>query len=139
MSTTEHEKAVAMREAIEIVEEAYEFMLAYAAQGRKREAEGEGEGVSKIRDYLNRFADALDQMAEVAPDIVPGPSGAAFRDRFVADLAVVQSVIALLRDQTSISSDMVDNTNGLIAMRIFLTDLFFIDQVVLPPRTAAPA
>ena len=132
MTTTEHEKAVAMREAIEIVEEAYEFMLAYAAQGRKSEAKEEG--VSKIRDYLNRFSEALDRMAEVAPDIVPGSSGAAFRDRFVSDLTVVRSVIALLLDRPSISSDMVDNTNGLIAMRIFLTDLFFIDQAVLPPR-----
>ena len=132
MTTTEHERAVAMREAIEIVEEAYEFMLAYAAQGRKSEAKEEG--VSKIRDYLNRFNEALDRMADVAPDIVPGSSGAAFRDRFVADLAVVRSVIALLLERPSISSDMVDNTNGLIAMRIFLTDLFFIDQAVLPPR-----
>ena len=132
MTTTEHEKAVAMREAIEIVEEAYEFMLAYAAQGRKSEAKEEG--VSKIRDYLNRFSEALDGMAEVAPDIVPTASGAAFRDRFIADLAVVRSVISLLLDRPSISSDMVDNTNGLIAMRIFLTDLFFIDQAVLPPR-----
>ena len=49
-------------------------------------------------------------------------------------LAVVQSVIALLLEQPSISSDMVDNTNGLIAMRILLTDLFLIDQAVLPPR-----
>ncbi len=132
MSTIEHKKAVAMREAIEIVEEAYEFMLAYAAQGRKREAQEEG--VSKIRDYLNRFADALNRMTDIAPDIVPGASGAAFRERFVADLAVVRSVIALLLERPSISSDMVDNTNGLIAMRIFLTDLFFIDQAVLPPR-----
>ena len=137
MSTTDIAKAVAMREAIDMIEEAYEFMLAYAAQGRKREAKEEG--VSKIRDYLNRFADALDQMGEIAPDIAPGASGVAFRDRFVADLAVVRSVIALLQERPSISSDMVDNTNGLIAMRIFLTDLFFIDQAVLPPRSVAPA
>ena len=128
----DQDAAVRMRNAIDVVEEAYEFMLAYAAQGRKREAQEEG--VSKIRDYLSRFADALDRMAEVAPDIAPGTSGAAFRDRFVADLAVVRSVIALLLEQPSVSSDMVDNTNGLIAMRIFLTDLFFIDQAVLPPR-----
>lgn len=137
MSKTDHGKAdlgraVAMREAIEIVEEAYEFMLAYAAQGRKNEAKEEG--VSKIRDYLTRFAGALDQMHGIAPDVVPGAAGAAFRDRFVDDLSVVRSVIALLLDRPSISSDMVDNTNGLIAMRMFLSDLFFIDQAVLPPR-----
>lgn len=46
----------------------------------------------------------------------------------------MRSVIAVLLDKPSISSDMVDNTNGLIAVRSFLTDLFFIDQAVLPPR-----
>ena len=134
MGTTDHTGAVAMRDAIEIIEEAYEFMLAYAAQGRKREAKDEG--MSKIRDYLTRFADALERMDGIAADIVPGAAGTAFRDRFVADLAVVRSVIALLLEKPSISSDMVDNTNGLIAMRTFLTDLFFIDQAVLPPRDA---
>ena len=50
------------------------------------------------------------------------------------ELLVVISIIALLIAQPSISSDMVDNTNGLIAMRALLTDIFFIDQVALPPR-----
>ena len=122
-----------MREAIEIVEEAYEFMLAYAAQGRKSEAKEEG--VSKIRDYLNRFSGSVGTHGGGRTrHRGRHASGAAFRDRFVSDLAVVRSVIALLLDRPSISSDMVDNTNGLIAMRIFLTDLFFIDQAVLPPR-----
>ena len=126
------DQAVAMRDAFDRIEESYEFMLAYAAQGRKNEAKEEG--VSKIRDYLTRFAGALDRMHGIAPDVVPGKAGAAFRDRFVDDLSVVRSVIALLLERPSISSDMVDNTNGLIAMRMFLSDLFFIDQTVLPPR-----
>ena len=128
----EHRHAVAMRDAIDAVEESYEFMLAYAAQGRKREAEDEG--VSKIRDYLDRFAAALDAMEAAAPHALAGPAAAAFRDRFLSDLAVMRSVVAVLLNKPSISSDMVDNTNGLIAVRAFLTDLFFIDQAMLPPR-----
>ncbi|MDH3230130.1 MAG: hypothetical protein OEN55_10085 [Alphaproteobacteria bacterium] len=124
--------AVALRDAIDAVEEAYEFMLAYAAQGRKREAQDEG--ASKIRDYLNRFASALGAMEEAAPDALSGAAAEPFRDRFLADMAVMRSVIAVLLEQPSISSDMVDNTNGLIAVRSFLTDLFFIDQAMLPPR-----
>ncbi|UCH74837.1 MAG: hypothetical protein JSU82_03005 [Rhodospirillales bacterium] len=131
-TSAEHRHAVALRDTIDTVEESYEFMLAYAAQGRKREAEDEG--VSKIRDYLNRFAAALEAMENAAPSALAGPAAGPFRDRFLADLAVMRSVIAVLLSQPSISSDMVDNTNGLIAVRSFLTDLFFIDQAMLPPR-----
>ena len=60
----DHQAAVAMREAIDVVEESYEFMLAYAAQGRKREPEDES--VSRIRHYLTRFAGALDQALQEA-------------------------------------------------------------------------
>lgn len=50
--------AVDVREAIDTIEEAYEFMLAYAAQGRQREPDTEG--ASQIRSFLERFARALD-------------------------------------------------------------------------------
>lgn len=130
--TIDHDAAVVVRQAIEVVEEAYEFMLAYAAQGRKRE--GEAEGVSKIRQYLTRLAGALDDMREAAPAVLTSEASQPFRDRFLDDIAVTRSVVALLLERPSITSDMVDNTNGLIAVRAFLTDLFFIDQTVLPPR-----
>ena len=130
--STEHRRAVAIRDAIDTVEEAYEFMLAYAAQGRKQE--GQEEGTSKIRDYLNRFAAALESMEKAVPDALGGTAAAPFRQRLLADMAVMRSVIAILLEKPSISSDMVDNTNGLIAVRSFLTDLFFVDQAMLPPR-----
>ncbi len=128
----DHDTAVAMRNAIDVVEEAYEFMLAYAAQGRKREAEEEG--VSKIRQYLNRLAGALDEMGDAAPGLFTSDASQPFQYRFLDDIAVTRSVVALLLEKPSITSDMIDNTNGLIAVRAFLTDLFFIDQTVLPPR-----
>jgi hypothetical protein len=126
------QNAIAMRQAIDQIEEAYEFMLAYAAQGKKREEEGED--ISKIRQYLSRFARSLESMRGVAPTLLPSPASAPFRDRVLADLAVTVSVLALLLEQRSITSDLVDNTNGLIAMCSLRTDLFFIDQAVLPPR-----
>ncbi|MGI9492387.1 MAG: hypothetical protein ACR2QF_08320 [Geminicoccaceae bacterium] len=128
----DQDSAVRMRNAIEVVEDAYEFMLAYAAQGRKREAEDEG--ISRIRQYLTRFADALDELRDTAPACLATEAGRAFRERFLDDAAVTRSVIALLLEQPSITSDMIDNTNGLIAVRALLTDLFFMDQAVLPTR-----
>jgi acyl-CoA reductase-like NAD-dependent aldehyde dehydrogenase len=128
----DHQAVVAMREAIDVVEESYEFMLAYAAQGRKREPEDES--VSRIRHYLTRFSGALDQMEEAVPAILTTDTGQPFRDRFQGDIAVARSVLALLLEQPSITSDMIDNTNGLIAIRAFMTDLFFVDQAILPAR-----
>jgi hypothetical protein len=131
-ATPNHDATIAMRDAIEVVEESYEFMLAYAAQGRKREPEDES--VSRIRQYLTRFAGALGQMQEAVPAILPTDAGQPFRNRFLDDIGVTRSVLALLLEQPSITSDMIDNTNGLIAIRAFMTDLFFIDQVILPAR-----
>jgi len=127
------EQAAAMRNAFDAIEEAYEFMLAYAAQGRKRES-AEASSESQIRHYLKRFAAALDDLETAADAGLGGAEGEAFVGRFLSDIAVMRSVIRLLMAQPSISSDMVDNTNGLVAVRAFLTDIFFIDQAVLPPR-----
>jgi hypothetical protein len=126
-------QAAAMRDAFDRIEEAYEFMLAYAAQGRKRETQ-EGGGESRIREYLKRFQSALDDLEQQPLDDLSRTEAKPFADRFHGDLATVRSVIAILLSRHSISSEMIDNTNGLIAVRALLTDIFFIDQVVLPPR-----
>ena len=107
-------------------------MLAFAAQGRKREADDKG--ISRIRQYLTRFIEALDDMRDAAPACLGTDAGRVFGERFLDDVAVTRSVIALLLEQPSITSDMIDNTNGLIAVRALLTDLFFMDQAVLPTR-----
>ena len=127
------QQAVRMREAFDRIEESYEFMLAYAAQGRRSEVAETG-GESQIRQYLKRFEAAL---ADLGAELDSGfgvADGAVFVDRAKQDVAVARSVIGLLLGQPSISSDMIDNTNGLIAMRALLTDIFFMDQVALPPR-----
>lgn len=127
------EQAAAMRAAFDIIEESYEFMLAYAAQGRKHE-HSEGGGESQIRTHLKRMEAALADCEAAIGDGLGGTEGAAFSERFRENVAVSRSIIGILQARPSVSSEMVDNTNGLISMRAFLTDLFFIDQVVLPPR-----
>jgi len=127
------EQAAAMRAAFDIVEESYEFMLAYAAQGRKHE-QVEGGGESQIRTHLRRMEAALAECEAAIGDGLGGAAGAAFSARFRDNLAVTRSVIGLLQAQPSVTSEMVDNTNGLISIRAFLTDVFFIDQAVLPKR-----
>ena len=111
-----------------VIEECYEFMLAYAAQGVSGEQGGLG---SQIRDCLARASAALSGLIGIAAD---GPVQAFLKvlDRDAGDsLAAVNLVLA----QPAISSQLVDNLNASIHLRALLTDLFLLDEV-LKPRIA---
>ena len=126
--------AARMRNAFDIIEEAYEFMLAYAAQGRKSE-ESKSSGPSQIRQFLLRFRTATQELVDMMEDLKDDDDvGAEFLRRWLDDARCIRSVIGLLLAQPSINSEMIDNTNGLLVMRSFLTDIFFADQVMLPGR-----
>ena len=83
---------------------------------------------------VNRFAEALGEVYTALGAGLGVDTSVAFKDRVRNDTATARAVIGLLLVQSSNSLDMTDNTNELIALRSFLTDLFFIDQSVLPPR-----
>ena len=119
-----------IRKNIELVEEAYEFMLAYAAQGRADE--GAGPDGAHIRTFLKQFSDATDRIIEDF-DKLSEPNGAmeTFIKSEESDAKTVKSVMAIMLQKENISSEMVDNANGLITVRSYLTALFFIDKAVL--------
>ena len=123
--------STAIRENIDAIEEAYEFMLAYAAQGRVEE--GAGPEGAHIRNFLERFLAAADGLTAQVSAVVEKDqeAGGALLASFERDSATVTSVLRLLLGKKNISSEMIDNSNGLIAMRSYLTTLFFIDKVVL--------
>ena len=129
----EIKRAASIRRSFDMIEEAYEFMLAYAAQGRRRES-ADGGGTSQIRHYLQRFRSATVSLVQEVNSLDGEQDGLAFRRRFVENLLTVQSVLDMLLAQPSISSEMIDNTNGMIVMRSALTEIFFADHVMLPPR-----
>jgi len=119
-----------IRQKIELIEEAYEFMLAYAAQGRSDE--GAGPDGAHIRTFLTQFKDATVEILSAADSISAGtPESEAFISSLKTDGAAVQSVIAIMLGKDNVSSEMVDNANGLISVRSYLTALFFIDKAVL--------
>ena len=125
--------ATNMRSAFDDIEEAYEFMLAYAAQGRRSEGP-DGAGPSQIRQFLQQFGRAADALSASLAGMSEGDAASGFRQRWLDDIAAVRSIVDMLLAQPSITSEMVDNTNGLIALRSFLTDIFFADHVMLPKR-----
>ena len=107
-----------------VIEECYEFMLAFAGQGLPREAIGR-DGL--IRDFLSRAARAMEGLEDTVPTTEPY---LAFRQVIARDardsLAAVQLVLA----QPAISSQLIDNLNASIHLRALLTDLFLIDEIL---------
>ena len=116
------------------IEECYEFMLAYAAQGLRTEPGG-GSG-SQIRTQLTRCDEALDGLGDVLAQIVRGEQlrPAEKYDAFIAvlnrDASDARAAVGLVLAQPSISSQLVDNLNASIHLRALLTDLFLIDEIV---------
>ena len=125
-----------LKERCARIEECYEFMLAYAAQGLRTE-HGSGAG-SQVRSFLGNADKALDGLADLFTKIVKaeGITPSAPYDNFIAvlkrDASDARAAIGLALAQQSISSQLVDNLNASIHIRALLTDLFLIDEIVRP-------
>lgn len=116
------------------IEEAYEFMLAYAAQGHMRGTEGD-----HIRRFLTQADDALDGLPAEARAAVKrvGVDEAAYRpflDALDQDVGRARAGIALALAQRAIASQLVDNLNASIHLRTLLTDLFLLDEALASHR-----
>ena len=118
----------------EVVEECYEFMLAYAAQGLPSD-QGSSSG-GQIRDFLQRAVDALTGMAEACAMAVKEKELAA-ADKYLTFLAVLDrdardslAAIDLVLAQPAISSQLIDNLNASIHLRALLTDLFVLSEIL---------
>jgi hypothetical protein len=113
--------------AISQIEEAYEYMLAYAAQGKS--TEGAGPGGASIRDFLANFlkgANTLETWIEGASDIAPE-----VRNEYLKASSLISGVINMMLQKDNISSEIVDNANALMATRHYLTLVFFLDKMYL--------
>ena len=130
------EARVALSARCNTIEEAYEFMLAYAAQGLPNE-QGSVSG-SQIRDFLRKCDAALTGLGEAITQCVRrlGPESPepyhAFIDVIERDVRGAQAAVQLVLAQPSIGSQLVDNLNASIHLRAVLTDLFLLDEVLKP-------
>jgi hypothetical protein len=118
----------------EAVEECYEFMLAYAAQGLRTD-EGSKSG-GQVREFLQRAVKALIGLAEVCAAAVQ-EEGLEPAEKYAAFLAVLDrdsrdslAAIELVLAQPVISSQLIDNLNASIHLRALLTDLFLLDETL---------
>jgi len=110
-------------DAIDAVEETYEFMLAYAAQGRVRE-----DGDDDIREHLRRAEAGLAIIAVM--DVGSDSDHKAFIDIVRQDAGRARAALRFVLAQKTIGSQIVDNLNASIHLRTLLTDLFLLDEAL---------
>ncbi len=127
-----------LKARIDLIEGAYEFFLAYAAQGLSGSASASADSPDgarnpdgQARDYLRRCDEALTGLADGFRAQV---SDAASHEDAIAvlerDAAAAQAFVRLALAQPAISSQLIDNLNASIHVRALLTDLFLLGDLV---------
>jgi hypothetical protein len=125
---------VGFLERATIIEECYEFMLAYAAQGLPSDA-GSRAG-AEVRNSLRRSVEALTGLPESFAASVeqvglePVEKYQAFLTVLDRDARDSVAAIELVLAQPSISSQLVDNLNASLHLRALLTDQFLLGEIL---------
>jgi hypothetical protein len=116
-----------LHDNIEAIESGYEFLLAYAAQGRESD---DGAGGSEVRTILTGMASAAQSIGTEMRD-----GEMDFARVVVEDAAKGGAAIALVLAQEKISSELIDNLNASIHLRALLTDLFLLSETTSETTT----
>ncbi len=124
-------------ERCEVIEESYEFLLAYAGQGLPSDESGQRGG--QVRSFLQRAAEALTGLGETCrrairnSDLEPPEQYEDFCSMLERDARDSLAVIHVVLAQPSISSQLIDNLNASSHLRALLTDLFLIGEILRTP------
>jgi len=125
---------LSLADRMEAIEQAYELMLAYAAQGRQNDTDDN----SSLRRFLRRADAAPCGLAACLRETVATTQAAAYAD-FIAvleqDANRTRAALRLVLAQKALSSQLVDNLNASIHIRALLTDIFLIDEALKSSRS----
>ena len=131
-----------LAESCDAVEECYEFMLAYAAQGLAGDSGASGD---QLRTFLKKALEAITGIGESYKATI-SEFGLLPEDKHVSFLAVLErdaqdaaAAMDLVLSQPVISSQLIDNLNASIHLRALLTDFFVIDEIIKLRQAAAAA
>jgi hypothetical protein len=128
-----------LQNCIEKIEASYEYMLAYAAQGRKTEPAGTGDSKNpSIRDFLkeliwgmeNVTACFMEEVHQLRLEESSMQQIQKFETTLSADAKSALSVVFMVLDAPTLSSQLIDNLNASTHVRTLLTDLFVLDEVI---------
>lgn len=124
-------EALLLRERIEVIERGYEYLLAYAAQGRQEE---------RGTELRQRLGDMHEALAHMEGALRAGFSGSDPRlgvEGFLAaverDVNAARGAIGVVLGRATIPSLLVDNLNANVHLRALLTDVFLIEQALKSP------
>jgi hypothetical protein len=126
--------AIDFLERSDIIEECYEFLLGYAAQGLPTD-EGSAAG-REVRTRLQQAREALIGLTEssrravIDQQLEPIALYDGFRSTLERDVQDSLACIDLVLSQPALSSQLIDNLNASIHLRALLTDLFLFGEVV---------
>ena len=118
-----------IEESIETIEAGYEFLLAYAAQGRPASDETDGPG-PHARPTITGMVEAMAKIIETF-----SISKDDFEQLIAADCVKASAALSFLLRQEKIGSEVVDNLNASIHLRAVLTDLFLYSEALRPLAT----
>ena len=121
-----------IEEDIEAIESGYEFLLAFAAQGRPAQNET-GPG-PHARPTIEGIAGAMSNIATALSD-----SKDDFERVIANDCRNAGAALAFILNQEKIGSEIVDNLNASIHIRAVLTDLFLYSEALKPLDTGEAA
>ena len=118
----------------DVIEECYEFLLGYAAQGLPSD-QGSATG-SQVRAYLQKASEALIGLTASCRQAVqdrqlqPTEKYDAFCSVIERDTNNSFAAVELVLAQPAISSQLIDNLNASSHLRALLTDLFLIGEIL---------
>ena len=120
-------------DATEAIEEAYEFMLAYAAQGRIDEDESSSPSIRELlenaKKSLLKLANKMGQKDEDIRKLF-GIDFENFVKILSNDATKSQNAVKLVLSSQTITSQLIDNLNASIHLRALLTDMFLVDEYI---------
>jgi hypothetical protein len=118
----------------DVIEECYEFLLGYAAQGLPSD-EGSSAG-REVRTQLEHAREALIDLAgscrRAISDHQPGLATKydAFYSTLERDGKDSLAAVDLVLGQRALSSQLIDNLNASSHLRALLTDLFLVGEIL---------
>jgi hypothetical protein len=115
-----------LEDDIDVVESGYEFLLAYAAQGRPPHDEANS-APPHARPTVENMLAAMTRIKEGFAN-----SSDELEQVIVSDLSKANAALKFVLGQSRMSSELIDNLNASIHLRAVLTDFFLYSEKFRP-------
>lgn len=122
-----------LRERIKQMEQSYEFLISFAGRGVGRE--GTQSATDQIREHITGFEEALEVGYDAALSVPDAhdqfdtDAYAGFVEQMAEEVKEARTVLSLVGEQDRITSQQVDNMNGMSVFQSVVMKFFFLDEL----------